>query len=164
MADDAGVRPWPGPDFEDAGFELGTDGPRVIVVGVDGSDTSLRAAAYALGAARRNRSRLVAVWVRGHGATADLFPDSAAAMAEARDQQADDLRKQLESAAAYYGLPSASLEVRVGEPFRELTRVAEEERADAVVVGASCSAGHRLVGSLGLRLVRDGRWPVTVVP
>jgi nucleotide-binding universal stress UspA family protein len=35
---------------------------------------------------------------------------------------------------------------------------------DAVVVGASTHAGHRLVGSLALHLVRVARWPVTVVP
>jgi nucleotide-binding universal stress UspA family protein len=36
--------------------------------------------------------------------------------------------------------------------------------ADAVVVGASAHAGHRLVGSLAVRLVKAARWPVTVVP
>ncbi|MET7304007.1 hypothetical protein [Embleya sp. NPDC005575] len=34
-------------------FEFGTDGPRAVPVGVDGSRTSLRAADYALGQARR---------------------------------------------------------------------------------------------------------------
>ena len=51
-----------------------------------------------------------------------------------------------------------------GDPFTELRRIADETRADAVVVGASAHAGHRLVGSLAVRLVRAGRWPVTVVP
>jgi nucleotide-binding universal stress UspA family protein len=45
------------------GFELGTDGPSAIVVGIDGSATSLRASAYAAGLARRQRARLVAVYV-----------------------------------------------------------------------------------------------------
>ncbi|MCU1663055.1 MAG: universal stress protein UspA, partial [Pseudonocardia sp.] len=51
-----------------------------------------------------------------------------------------------------------------GDPFTELARIADEVRADAVVVGASTQAGHRLIGSLAVRLVRAGRWPVTVVP
>ena len=51
-----------------------------------------------------------------------------------------------------------------GDPFTELCRIAEEIRANAVVVGASARAAHRLVGSLAVRLVKAGRWPVTVVP
>lgn len=51
-----------------------------------------------------------------------------------------------------------------GDPFTELRRVAQDVRADALVVGASEMAGHRFVGSLAGRLVRAARWPVTVVP
>ena len=51
-----------------------------------------------------------------------------------------------------------------GDPFTELRRVADEIRADGVVVGASAHAGHRLVGSLAVRLVKAARWPVTVGP
>src|SRR5262245_20804660 len=40
-------------------FELGTDGPKTLVVGVDGSTTSLRAGAYAAGLARRQGAHLV---------------------------------------------------------------------------------------------------------
>jgi nucleotide-binding universal stress UspA family protein len=49
-------------------------------------------------------------------------------------------------------------------PDNVLARVADESRADAVIVGASAQAGHRLLGSVAVRLVRTGRWPVTVVP
>jgi nucleotide-binding universal stress UspA family protein len=45
-----------------------------------------------------------------------------------------------------------------------LTRLAEQVRAELLVVGASESAGHRIAGSLAVRLIRAGRWPVTVVP
>lgn len=41
---------------------------------------------------------------------------------------------------------------------------AEELTADAVVVGASEQAGHRIVGSGAVRLVKADRRPVTVVP
>jgi nucleotide-binding universal stress UspA family protein len=46
----------------------------------------------------------------------------------------------------------------------ELHRIAREICADAIVVGASTKPGHRLAGSLALRLVRARKWPVTVVP
>jgi nucleotide-binding universal stress UspA family protein len=51
-----------------------------------------------------------------------------------------------------------------GDPLTELIRIAKETMADAVVVGASEHTGHKIIGSLATRLVRHGRWPVTVVP
>ncbi len=108
-----------------AEFERGTDGPRVIVVAVDGSTTSMRAAAYAAGLARRQSAELVVVFVAG-------------------------IRPRFIE--------------KKGDVYTEISKVCSAVLADAVVVGASTSAGHRLVGSLGVRLVRAGRWPVTVVP
>ena len=48
--------------------------------------------------------------------------------------------------------------------YTKICRIADEIQADAVVVGSSTQLGHRFVGSLALKLVRAGRWPVTVVP
>jgi len=145
------------------GFELGTDGPSLILVGVDGSRTSLRAAAYAAGLARRQHCRLLAVYVTRLPAGIGAAPGAAAAMCEAASQSANDLKQQFQERAAEIGL---DLEFRVvtGDPWTELNRAATETRADAVVVGASEHAGHRIVGSLATRLVRAGKWPVTVVP
>ena len=51
-----------------------------------------------------------------------------------------------------------------GDPVTELSRIADALPADAVLVGASEQAGHRVIGSVAVRLVRMGHWPVTVVP
>jgi len=148
-------------------FELGTDGPSAIVVGVDGSTTSLRAGAYAAGLARRQHARLVAVYVGPVSATFVPDPGTAAAVQTAHNevfqQTADDLRHESEVAAKEHGIPVTFVATR-GDSFAELRRIAQEVCADAVVVGASAKAGHRLVGSLAVRLVRAGKWPVTVVP
>jgi nucleotide-binding universal stress UspA family protein len=145
------------------GFELGTDGPTVVLTGVDGSRTSLRAGAYAAGLARRQRARLVVVHVSAGVPFAGLAPGGAAAAAEAGRDLAEDLRRQVREGAEHTGV-TAEFVLAQGDPFAELIRVAKQVRAEVIVVGASESAGHRLVGSLAVRLVRAGRWPVTVVP
>ncbi|GAA4444836.1 universal stress protein [Phytohabitans houttuyneae] len=144
-------------------FELGTDGPAVLVVGVDGSTTSMRAGAYAAGLARRQRSRLVVVYVSRPGAFVGLAPGAAAVARQADHEFAEDLRRQVEEAAVSTGVRATFQEV-YGDPYSELVRVATEVNADGVIVGASMRAGHRFAGSLAIRLVKSGRWPVTVVP
>jgi len=86
-----------------------------------------------------------------------------AARTEAFEQTAADLRREAEKAAREQGIPIAFVATR-GDSFSELHRIAREICADAIVVGASTKAAHRLVGSLAVRLVRAGKWPVTVVP
>lgn len=147
-------------------FERGTDGPRVILVGIDGSPSSMRAAAYAAGQARRQGSTLVLVYVQP-------VPMStggaivAGAMVEAGEETAEQLAAELrEGAQTLSGEQSVRWEfvTRHGDPFHELVSAAKEQQADAVVVGGSQSRGHRIMGSIAVRLVRAGHWPVTVVP
>lgn len=143
-------------------FELATDGPTRILLGVDGSETSMRASAYALGLARRQGSVLVALYVR-----AMTFSTSVAVSAglplETSAPRGDELRENLQSAAAELRVTMTFLTAH-GNPYFELIRVAEQMHVDAIVVGASCKAGHRIVGSLAGHLVKDAKWPVTVVP
>lgn len=151
---------------ETAGFELGTDGPSVILVAVDDSTTSIRAGWYALGLARRQRAKLVSIFVSPM-ATIGTSGPGGAALAVAKDEafaeMVRDMRQRGQDAAEEFGVPLTFL-ARRGEPFAEICKAADEVRADAIVVGASTKAGHRFVGSLAVRLVRAGRWPVTVVP
>ena len=154
-------------DAERGAFELGTDGPKVILVGVDDSVTSLRAGAYAAGLARRQGARLVCVYVEQitalYGAAAGAAAGAVAAQDEALQETAADLRREAEDGARRLGIPLTFVTAR-GDPYTEIRRVADEVRADAVIVGASTKAGHRWIGSLAVRLVKAGRWPVTVVP
>lgn len=144
-------------------FELGTDGPAVIVAGVDGSPTSLRAAAFAWGQARRQNAHLILVHVSTSGGLAGATPGGAALMRDAAEEVVADLRLELERAADRDRV-SHTLLSEFGDPYTVIARVADDNKADSVIVGASAQAGHRLIGSVAVRLVRAGRWPVTVVP
>lgn len=147
-------------------FEYGTDGPRAIVVGVDGSEPSLRAAAYAAGLARRQHSKVVAVYVRRMPGTESLAMSSASIVglvSEAQRQIEEDLRRALSQQRRVWQV-DAELLVREGDPLDELVAVAKDIHADAIVVGASASFVHRHARSLAVRLVRQPRYPVTVVP
>ncbi len=143
--------------------EQSWDGPAVLLVGIDGSDTSLRAGAYAAGMARRQHARLIVLYVRPLRAMAGIGAGAAISMNEAYDEVAEDLRQQVETQTTRLGIDAEFVE-RAGNPFHEIVRLADEVRADAVIVGASTKAGHRFVGSLAVHLVRASRWPVTVVP
>jgi nucleotide-binding universal stress UspA family protein len=139
------------------------DGPSTILVAIDGSDTSMRAGAYAAGLARRQHARIVCLFVRSGNPTASLNPGLAGPLHEAQDAVATEIRDTLEEGARRLGIDVTFME-RSGSPLNEIARVADELRVDAVVVGASTQAGHRFVGAIATRLVRIARWPVTVVP
>lgn len=144
-------------------FELGTDGPSLILAAVDGSTTSLRAGAYAVGLARRQRSELVVITVTTTPALSGMSADAVTVLAESARDLASDLHEQAKEYLAMIEMEARLITVH-GDPYIEIVRAGDELRADAVVVGASMKAGHRFVGSLAGRLIKAGKWPVTVVP
>ncbi|MFD9608597.1 universal stress protein [Streptomyces sp. NPDC059083] len=145
-------------------FERGTDGPKVIMAGVDGSASSLRAVAYAAGLARRQSALLALVYVQ------PVIPAGAALgvpVSGTTEEIAEELVREIRaSAERVKDLWRIRWEFHTfrGDAYAGLVQAADELTADAVVVGASESAGHRFVGSVAVRLVKAGRWPVTVVP
>ncbi|WP_307624301.1 universal stress protein [Streptomyces sp. V3I7] len=134
------------------------------MVGLDGSESSLRAAAYAGGLARRQGALLAVVYVQPVVAAGAML---GAPVTDTTDEIAEDLIAQIrEAAERVRGIFDVRWEFHTyrGDPYNGLVQAADELTADAVVVGASEKAGHRIVGSVAVRLVKAGRWPVTVVP
>ncbi|MFL6118832.1 universal stress protein [Actinophytocola sp.] len=135
---------------------------RAILVGVDGSDTAMRAAAFAVGLARRQGYRLIVAFVAAHSALTALGPGIAAAQEAAAELDAD-LRGTARAMAEELGVPVTFLKA-YGDPCTRLREAADQCQVDTVVVGASMSAGHRFAGSVATKLIRAGHWPVLVVP
>ncbi|MFB7270138.1 universal stress protein [Streptomyces sp. NPDC056244] len=145
-------------------FERGTDGPKVIVVGVDGSKSSFRAASYAGGLARRQNALLAIVYVQPVlAAGAALGAPVSDTTSEIAEELMQEIREAIERVKDVWDV-RWEFHTFHGDPYNGLVTAADELKADAVVVGASESAGHRIIGSVAVRLVKSGRWPVTVVP
>lgn len=137
---------------------------RAILVGVDGSETAMRAAAFAFGMARRQNARLIVAFVACRSALAALGPAVAAAVEhDAIVKLHAELREQIRSGAEELAVPVTFLKT-FGDPYTTLRDAADRCQADTVVVGASQKAGHRFAGSVATKLIRAGHWPVLVVP
>lgn len=119
--------------------------------------------AYAAGLARRNKARLVAVYVRKMpvALTGDAYV--AAGATAAQDAIESELRAGMEKELRTWGM-GAEFIVCSGDPVQALAEIAKRYRAEAIVVGSSTSFVHRVLGSLPFGLIRKGQCPVTVVP
>lgn len=137
-------------------YEAGKDGLAVIVVGVDGTSSALHAAAWASGLARRERARLVFVYVEPLSSSAYWSPFGLATAAETAGELIDELRRTI---AEYLGSVGVRWELvhHRGDPGHGLEKVAEEVHADCVVIG-------RGGGGVAKYLINDARRPVVVVP
>ncbi len=140
--------------------------PRItsILVPIDFSAPSVKALEYALRLAKDFNARLTLLHVLEvlavpEFATYPIVPDS---------DRIDDMKKKLTQLAAKQGDPDLleAVKVRVGPPFREITRAAESLNMDLIVIATHGYTGlaHVLLGSTAERVVRHARCPVLVVP
>jgi nucleotide-binding universal stress UspA family protein len=142
----------------------------VIVVGIDGSETSWDAFWWACGETRRLSGRVVAVFVgptSAARAAASTAPFCASFLAlgvieQTENEQATQLSQETFRYAADHGLQFTFVHTH-GDTAQELLRVAVGARADLIVVGRSAKARHHIAGSLGRRLTRNHKAPIIVV-
>ncbi|MFE7121568.1 universal stress protein, partial [Streptomyces sp. NPDC057654] len=122
----------------------------MIVAGVDGSDSSWRAAAYASGLARRQNALLAIVYVQPVLASGAAL---GAAVVETTEEVAEELMAEIRaSTERLRGIWNVRWEFHTfrGDPYTGLVQAADDLTADAVVVGASEQAGHRIIGSVAV--------------
>jgi nucleotide-binding universal stress UspA family protein len=138
----------------------------VLVVGLDGSDTSWDAFSWACGEAQRLGGRLVAVFVTSYirgGAAAAIVPGTCVcASPVTEDTAAAQLRVEAHQSATGHGLDLSFIHTR-GDTASELLRIAQAVQADQIVVGRSSKLRHRLMGALGRRLMVKRAAPVVVI-
>ena len=144
------------------GFEIGKDGIMAVVAGVDGSPSSLHAAAWAGGLARRETALLVLVYVEPLGSPAYWSPLSMAGASQAAVDYVEELRGEAQRYLDPIGVHWKLVHHR-GDPASGLESVAEQFRADCIVVGRSRHGGG-LLGSVPRTLINDAARPVVVVP
>lgn len=135
-----------------------------IVVGVDGSEGSRRALAWAIGEATARRARLeaVMVWSYPHG--------SAMGLSSAIDTEklAEGTRYSLAKAVAQVAGPSPTVRIEPvvleGDPSQVLCRLSGE--ADLLVIGSRGRGGFAglLMGSVSTKCAHHSSCPVVIVP
>ena len=142
----------------------------LIVVGIDGSDTSWDAFSWACGETNRLEGRTVAVFVGPTSGAASASASAAltgavvayGAIQESITDQAEKLREQVRTYGHDHGVDVAFVYTQ-GDTAKELLRIANTHRADLLVVGRSTKVRHHIVGSLGRRLVGNRGAPIIVV-
>jgi nucleotide-binding universal stress UspA family protein len=149
---------------QDSPVSSGRGTAPVIVVGLDGSPTSWDAFSWAAGEATRSNGSIVAVYVTPVVDPVALYGETAgyAAVEQARDEVAAQLKDQAEQRARDLGVPLRFAWER-GDAAPAIIRFAKSVRADLIVVGQSAKILHHLAGSLSRRLVSRHDAPVIVV-
>ncbi len=163
LADQGESKPLDGGESD--GRQRRTTSP-AVVVGFDGSASSLDALFWASGEARRLGGRVVAVYVSSNPAMAGLAGAVGAPSTDYMVEQANnECAERLAAEAARCcgdGLQVQFVHAQ-GTPTHELLAVAKAVRADLLVVGRSKKARHHLAGSLGRALAGKREAPVVVI-
>jgi nucleotide-binding universal stress UspA family protein len=150
----------------------GTSTTSTVVVGVDGSNTSIDALSWACGEARRLGGRALAVLVTpipGFGVLASASPFAAMAASECIENDTrleHELEAKIRSELLAIGegqrVPLTFVHVH-GDVATELLRIAAVSHAQLIAVGRSTKSRHKVAGSLGHRLLRRTGTPIIVI-
>ncbi|MFD5870609.1 MULTISPECIES: universal stress protein [unclassified Streptomyces] len=134
-----------------------------VVVGFDGSMSSERALAYAIGMAHRHGSGLIIVHVANRLPTTVWAGCEPPVFVDVPDHRTEVLGLELACADYLAEIPWVLVE-RGGDICHELEEVGREYSADAIVVGSTHGIVGRIFGSVAGRLARRAQRPVIVIP
>ncbi|MFW6693563.1 universal stress protein [Streptomyces sp. MAR4 CNX-425] len=134
-----------------------------VVCGFDGSTSSERALAYAVGMARRLGCGLIIVHVANRLPATVWAGCEPPVFVDVPDHRTEVLGLELACADYLTDVPWILVE-RGGDICHELEEVGREYEADAIVVGSTQGIVGRIFGSVAGRLARRAQRPVVVVP
>jgi len=134
-----------------------------VVVGFDGSMSSERALAYAIGMAHRSGSGLIIVHVANRLPTTVWAGCEPPVFVDVPDHRTEVLGLELACAEYLTEVPWILVE-RGGDICHELEEVGREYEADAIVVGSTHGIVGRIFGSVAGRLAKRAKRPVVVIP
>ncbi|MFJ9953507.1 universal stress protein [Kitasatospora sp. NPDC091207] len=134
-----------------------------VVVGFDGSLSSERALAYAVGMARRSKCGLVIVHVANRLPATVWAGCEPPVFVDLPDHRTEVLGLELACADFLAGVPWILVE-RGGDICHEIEEVGREYAADAIVVGSTHGLLGKIFGSVSGRLARRANRPVIVIP
>ncbi|MEU6393076.1 universal stress protein [Streptomyces sp. NPDC046939] len=134
-----------------------------VVVGFDGSTSSERALAYAIGMAHRAGAGLIIVHVANRLPTTVWAGCEPPVFVDVPDHRTEVLGLELACAEYLAEVPWILVE-RGGDICHELEEVGREYSADAIVVGSTHGLVGRIFGSVAGRLARRAQRPVIVIP
>ncbi len=134
-----------------------------VVVGFDGSLSSERALAYAVGMARRSQCGLVIVHVANRLPATVWAGCEPPVFVDLPDHRTEVLGLELACADFLTGVPWILIE-RGGDICHEIEEVGREYAADAIVVGTTHGLLGKIFGSVSGRLARRANRPVIVIP
>jgi nucleotide-binding universal stress UspA family protein len=143
-----------------------------VLVGIDGSPSSVAAECWAANAVRDSGGEVVALHVIGaplvQQATEDVVHGLGMAESGLERAQAESARLLEEEWCQPLrdaGVPYRTLVAR-GDPVHELLHIARKEDVDVIVVGHQCDSSfvHRLFRGISDNLLDHARRPVVVVP
>jgi universal stress protein A len=134
-----------------------------VLVGVDGSDGSRRAAEFARGVAASFGARLTVLHVV-EPLPASVVMGSGVPLEQLREQMLREGQRILEEMCNDLGLSQAEQIIEHGRAPEAICAEAQERKVDMIVVGAHGHGPRRLLpGSVGSRLVSIADRTVTIV-
>ena len=134
-----------------------------VTVGYHGSASARRALVYAAGVARRLSRPLLIVYVTSPGLYCALMAGQVAGSLRDGGPLERWLLTEFDQTVDSSGI-NVHVRTRLGSPARELSAIAAEFGADALVLGAPKHFWHHVLGSVPAWLTRHAPCPVIIVP